>query len=154
GAHELRLYANAKTMAFRIGLVSGQQIDSAGNPASVRVDAEDGDEFAITAVGANNVEVGAWTVGISVEDTNEGAVHTRYEALIHSHRKGTRPPMVRVLSSAARSLEESYISSVDSWRGAVACWSSGEQPVGEIDWEAGKLGDLEPAVDVRPAQSK
>ncbi len=117
---------------------------------AITVDVEDNDVFTVTLSDAAGAVVGEWTIQATVEDFAEVA-ESRLEALIREHRTPKRKCIPHAPDTALHRLElGSYLSSAESWRPVLACWTSAGAGCRSVDWTGSRtLGDVAPQIDPR-----
>jgi DNA phosphorothioation-dependent restriction protein DptH len=87
---------------------------------------------------------GGWEVRVSVEEAQEAAPRSYFEALVRAHQTRRRPRQSAPHPSQLRRIEAFLLDSPDSWKPVLAGWSGPIEITGPIDWSRPRLGDLEP----------
>jgi len=150
GTHDFAVYRDPSAAATRIEH-EGQSHRSTENPSSFALDIEDRDSIDVAVIDGDGATLGSWQVLVFVEEAGPDAPTTRFEALVRSHQeRKSRPRPVRPRDVPLRRMEDSYLSSVCSWRGVLACWSMEGPPVVAVDWSSARAGDVEVQGDIRP----
>ena len=118
---------------------------------SFNEDLEDNDALEVSVLDAAGSSVGTWTLQITVRDLTDLS-NSRLEALVKHHRQ-KRPSISRAPDTPLHRLElGAYLSSPDSWRPVLACWTGRVSSRLAIDWGGNRiLGDVQPQIDPRLA---
>jgi DNA phosphorothioation-dependent restriction protein DptH len=115
------------------------------------VEVEHEDDAEVLLKDGNSSEVGKWTIHFKVEGTSNVA-QSYFEALVSAHqdeRRG-RVAVPKPPDHLLQRLELEYLSSKDSWKPILACWSTEVSGIPPLDWADPRLGDTFPQVDPRP----
>lgn len=154
GATELLVFhgSNAAQVSLaRIGETARVQTVQPGNHSvTFNEDLEDNDVFEVNIVDAAGGTIGMWALQVNIRDVADLS-NSRLEALINTHRTKRRnvphapdTPLHRLELSA-------YLSSGQSWKPVIACWSARVPSRLAIDWGGDRmLGDVQPQIDPRP----
>jgi MoxR-like ATPase len=149
-------------LVFHGSSVSQISLTRSGEPAVIRQsvpgihvvsfneDLEDNDAFEISVLDATGAAIGTWTLHITVRDLADLS-NSRLEALVKHHRLKRRS-IPRAPDTPLHRLElGAYLSSAESWRPVLACWTGRVPSRLAIDWSSDRiLGDVQPQIDPRP----
>jgi DNA phosphorothioation-dependent restriction protein DptH len=114
-------------------------------------DLEAGETAEIQLLSTSVGQVGTWTIGFVVDQTDSPRPPSQFDALVRAHQAGksnTIAPAPR--PSPLRRIEDFILSDQASWKPVLAGWSSTTPLVGPINWGDARMGDLRPASDPRP----
>ncbi len=118
------------------------------------IEVENEDKAEVVLRDKTGAELGKWTINFKIEGTPNTAL-SYFEALVGAHqdeRKG-RVAVPKPPNSLLQRLELEYLSSEDSWKPVLACWSTEVSRLETLDWTNPCLGNALPQVDPRPVST-
>jgi DNA phosphorothioation-dependent restriction protein DptH len=158
GFVDLNIYHTPEAKRVSIQTPNASELEKQDtNPGQARVsfvvEVEDNDSIEVVLEGEADSELGRWTITFAVEETTNTA-RSHFEALVGAHQD-TKTGSVAVAQPpdtlAQQYLERKYLTSSESWKPILACWS-GEITVSslqKLDWADPRIGDTFPLVDSR-----
>ena len=154
GATELIVFHGsnaARVLLTRPGEAAKVQVVQAGaHYVTFKEDLEDTDVFEVSVVDTAGSSVGSWTAQVTIREVADLS-NSRLEALVKTHRT-RRVSIPHAPDTLLHRLElGAYLSSTQSWKPLIACWSGHVPSRLAIDWDKDQvLGDVQPPIDPRP----
>ena len=127
-----------------------QSVQPGSHFVAFNEDLEDNDALEVSVVDAAGATIGTWALQVTIRDLADLS-NSRLEALIKIHRT-RRTSVPHAPDTPLHRLElGAYLSSAESWKPVIACWSTRVPSRLAIDWNSDRmLGDVQPQIDPRP----
>ncbi|PDW03753.1 Holliday junction DNA helicase RuvB C-terminal domain-containing protein [Candidatus Viridilinea mediisalina] len=156
GAIDLTIYHSQQVATVHVEGPTKQPLSKSTTPGRAQVtfviEVEDDEEAMVVLEDNAGNSIGRWIIHFTVHEATEIA-RNRYEALVAVHqtpRGAGRPRTPRPQNRLIHRIEDACISSPNSWRPILACWSETALVIPTIDWDDPWLGDTRPQIDPRP----
>jgi len=106
--------------------------------------------FKVTLLSGSGATDSEWEVNLTIQEATEIA-RTRFDALVSAHKGTGKLPIPNIPDSPLLRIEDHYLTSPESWRPILACWTDTTATISKIDWRSPRLGSIEPKLGLPPA---